>query len=90
MRRFLSALIAIGAFAATVAFVNSMGGLAEGGMNFNIADAAAYLARTLGEPVAAMAYDANVPLNNPGLISMLIGALALALPASFAFVLFSK
>ncbi|MEO0620509.1 MAG: hypothetical protein AAFZ01_14675, partial [Pseudomonadota bacterium] len=72
------------------AFVNSMGGLAEGGLNFNIEDAAAYLARTVGEPVAAMASDANMPLHAPGMISMFIGALALALPASFAFMLFGK
>lgn len=94
MRKVLAALLALAAFTATVALVNSMNGAeqfnGQVGMNFNIQDAAEFLATLLGEPLLALAVDADVPLSDPGLIATLIGALGLALPATFAFVLFSR
>jgi len=89
MRRFLAAFIAIAAFSATVAFVNAMSGTVEVGMNFNIQDAAEHLALFIGEPLTAMAADAEFPLPDPSLVSTGIGAFGLAVPSAFAFVLFS-
>ncbi len=89
MRKFLGALLAIAAFTATVALVNSLSGTVEVGMNFNIQDAAEHLAIFLGEPVVAWAADLSVPLPDPSLISTTIGALGLSVPSAFAFVVFS-
>lgn len=89
MRKFLAALVAIAAFTATVALVNSMSGAVEVGMNFNIQDAAEHLAAFIGEPVTAWAADADVPIPDQGLASTAIGALGLAVPSAFAFVVFS-
>lgn len=89
MRSFLAALVAIAAFTATVAFVNAMSGSVEVGMNFNIQDAAEYLATFIGEPVTAMAVDAELPVPDQGLLSIAIGSLGLAIPSAFAFVVFS-
>jgi len=89
MRNFLSALIAIAAFTATVALVNSMNGTVEAGLNFNIQDAAETLALFIGEPLTSMAADAEVPLPDQGLAATLIGAFGLTVPSAFAFVVFS-
>ena len=89
MRKLLAALIAIAAFTATVALVNSMSGTVEVGVNFNIQDAAEHLALFLGEPLTAMALDARIPVPAPALVATGIGALGLSSPSVFAFMLFS-
>ncbi|MEL6288043.1 MAG: hypothetical protein AAFQ42_07020 [Pseudomonadota bacterium] len=86
----MASLIGIATFTATVALANSFAGLAEGGLNFDIEEAARSMAVLAGEPVAAIASEVNVPLTDPGLIAQLIGALLLALPASLAMVVFSR
>ena len=89
MRRLLAAFIAIAAFSATVALVNAMSGTVEVGMNFNIQDAAEFLATFVGEPLTAMVIDANMPLPDPHLLATVIGALGLSVPSVFAFMIFS-
>jgi len=90
MRNFLAALIAITVFSATVAMVNSMSGTVEIGLNFNIQDAAEYLALFIGEPISALASNAGVSLPDQGLIATLTGAFGLAVPSVFTFVLLSR
>ena len=90
MRNFLAVFVALAAFTATVAMVNALGGPSDVPLNFDIQDAAEQLAALIGEPLAAMAADAEVPLPGAGQTATLIGAFGLTLPAVFSFLLLGR